>query len=238
MRLLLALGLAVFAMACQSRERTIDSESRYTPPASHAVESGALLEMDMDEAWARLAQSLEAEALQVLAADKDAGFYVVELLPRKPARPVRDFVDCGAVDRSVTIEAQSERFAYRIADPSQDRVVESLPDHFVVRDLDRAVDLKVRATLFLKPVGEMRTQLTLNARYEVIVKISGRSQQIPRDGGVDPLPAEPLDPERRVAAFTSFAEGAFSESDSIRCRATGEVERIMLALAEAGTAIR
>jgi hypothetical protein len=231
------LVVAFLSLACQPPDRTVESESRYTPPGEYDVEGVLVFEGGADELWGRLEGGMTEPEFRVLAADQNAGFVVAEFLPALGGRPEQDYVDCGTTERTVTREGQPEHFNYRVADSSRDREVEFAPDHFVVRDLDRDVALKMRTTFYLKSVGIDRTRLTLNTRYEVIVETSGRRQSFPRDGSLDPLPPEALDPVRRVASFASFTEGTFSENSAIRCRPTGTVEKSMLALAGEAPAV-
>lgn len=228
------LGLMSTVLACQPPDRVVESTAHYEPPEAHEVKALSILDLGVDEAWSAVETAAAASSFRVVASQKQAQFIVLEFLAAETGRPPSDFVDCGAVHREITRDGRTERLDYRVADPSADRVVEETPEGFVIRELAREIDLQIRTTLVLRPETGNRTRLTHNSRYRMAVESVGHSQRIPRDGMLDPPASEPFGPVRSVASFTSFTEGGFSEDAAIRCRPTGEVERLILALVDGG----
>jgi hypothetical protein len=219
---------------CQPAERRVESTYRYDPPGGHEVAGSAVVDAGVDETWTRLRRRASESPFRLLASEPRARFAVIELEAGSAGRSARELVDCGRVVRVVAEDGETRRFDYAVAESGPDREVEVAEDHYRIRELEREVTLETRTTLFLRPEGSARTRVTANTRYRLVIETSGRSLVLPRRRSTEPPPAEPFGPERVEIAFTSFEAGPHPDDERILCRSTGEVERLLLALADAG----
>lgn len=234
-RPLLTISIALALTGCQPSERKIEASVRYEPPAEYHLESSTVFDAEFDEIWEQLLRRASESPFRVLAAQKQSQFLVVGFSGSDGASPASEFVDCGRLERTLTEAGRSERFAYALVESSRDREVDLVEDHYRIREVERDTHLEARTTLFLKPISKQehssQTQVTANTRYTLTVLSSGASRNIPRSGRAETAPSKRFGPDRVEVAFTSMSEGTFPEGATGHCRATGEVERTLLALA-------
>lgn len=252
----LATGLGA---GCGSGDRALESSAHYTPPAEHRVVVETVVEAPFDAVWDGLIERIPASDLILLTSDKTTRFLVVDLdgstdAARSRNRPGR-FVDCGRVRRSFVEGGRVMQFEFGIAESSRHVEVRAESEGFEVRDVTRAVDLSGRATVHLDPADPKQTRVTVNSRYALTVETGGTTHQVPRDGGAAEGEPRALAPLRETARFTTFTRSAFEGGasgtekpggvspssgsalplvgDGPVCGATGELERVLLALSSA-----
>jgi hypothetical protein len=205
----------------------------------------AVVELPFGTSWDGLVSRLSDSPFRVLTLDKASRFLVVELDrstdAARAANPSGRHVDCGRMQRTLTEDGRIQEFAYELADSS--RHVEAYADveGYEIRDVSRAVDLGARATIYLRPDGEARTRVTVHARYTLTIETTGTTRRVPRRAADPEGKPRELEPSREEIRFTTFTQSGRGEGGNgidggQVCRATGELERALLALAQPATA--
>jgi len=106
-----------------------------------------------------------------------------------------------------------------------------------VSDVERRVAVDARATLSLQPEGSRRTRVTVKARYRIQIEIAGEAAFIPLDVDEAPKAAQVFGPRIESVRFTTFQPGTDQRRGGLTCRATGDFEHALVALANPAAAI-
>jgi hypothetical protein len=236
--LLMALSLVV---GCGADERTIESSASYEPPIAHRIVVETVVDLPSDQAWDELIRRLSESSFRVATLEKASRFVSIELesssdLATSANRP-RRYVDCGRTTRILSVNGEIERFAYEVADSSRHRESIVVPDGFRVSEVDRRVELESRSTLYLQPEGKRRTRITVKARYEVRIEVSGSAVHLPTDLDEENGAPEAFGPRVESIRFSSFRPGQDQRRGGLTCRATGDLEHSLIALANPAAAI-
>jgi len=237
----LALFLASFIVGCGAGERTIESSVSYELPIAHRVVVETVVDLPSDQAWDELIRRLSESSFRVATLEKASRFVSIELesssdLATSANRPAR-YIDCGRTTRTFSENGEIENFVYDVADSSQHRESNPLPDGFRVSDVERRVGLESRSTLYLQPEGKRRTRITVKARYEVRIEVSGNAVQMPRDSDEPIGSPEAFGPRVESIRFSTFRPGQDQRRGGLTCRATGDLEHSLIALANPAAAI-
>lgn len=249
---LLVLAAVGFSLGCGSEDRVVESTARYLPPAEYRMAVEAVVELPFGTSWDGLVSRLSDSPFRVLTLDKASRFLVVELDrstdASRAANPPGRFVDCGRMQRTLTEDGRTREFAYALADSSRHDEAYAVGEGYEIRDVSRAVDLGARATVYLRPDGETRTRVTVNSRYTLTIETTGTTRRVPRRAADPEGKPRVLEPSRVEVRFMTFTQSGLVEGgkgidqgrkgiDGDRiCRATGELERALLALAQPATA--
>jgi hypothetical protein len=207
----------------------------------HRIVVETVVDLPFDEAWNNLIRRLSESSFQVSTLEKASRFVAVELLRSSDLaatanRPAR-YVDCGRTVRSFSDGEDTERFDYAVAKSSHHRKASAVEGGYRVSDVDRRVELEARSTLYLQPEGGRRTRITLKATYELKIQIAGSAQIISSDSGEAAGPNETFGPRVESIRFTTFQPGQDQRRGGLTCRATGELEHALIALANPAAAI-
>ena len=212
--------ISLFLMSCGGDGRTIESTVRYEPPVEHRIVVETVVDLPFDEAWNNLIRRLSESSFRVSTANR-------------PAR----YVDCGRTVRSFSDGDDTERFDYAVAKSSHHREATSVEGGYRVSDVDRRVELEARSTIYLQPEGAQRTRITLKATYQLKIQIEGSAQIISGDSGDAAGPNASFGPRVESIRFTTFQPGQDQRRGGLSCRATGELEHALIALANPAAAI-
>lgn len=235
--------LTLAAIACGAPERTIESDVRYEPPGDHRIVVETVVDLPFEAAWSELIRRLSESSFRVSTLEKASRFVRVDLdrstdgvaSANQPAR----FVDCGRTVRTYqpAANAESERFEYAVADSSRYLEADPTEDGFRVSDVERRVTLDASGTIYLQPEGKRRTRVTVKSRYQVQISVAGTATEIPRDAGREPGTPVAFGPRVESVRFTTFQPGSDRRDGGVTCRATGEFEHALIALANPAAAI-
>jgi hypothetical protein len=238
---LVALAIPAWVSGCGDPDRSFESTAHYEPPSEHAVVVETVVDLPFDEAWNELIRRVSAASYEIATLEKASHFLAIDLrrssdLASPTDRPGR-YVDCGRTLRTFTDGEDVERFEYAVADSSRHREVDVVKDGFRVSEVLRQVDLEARVNIYLQPEGEKRTRITLNTRYDIDIEVSGNAEVFPMDSALPGGPTISFGPRRESIRFTTFQPGHDSRSGGLVCRATGELEHALIALANPAAAI-
>ena len=235
--------IAGVCLGCAPNERTIVSEVVYEPPMERSVVVETVVDLDFEATWTALIRRLSESPYRVAALEKASRFVRVDLARssdlaaalNKPAR----FVDCGRTTRTFRADegAEPERFEYVVAESSRYTEADVVPDGFRVSEVERRVDLEASATIFLQPEGTRRTRVTVKSRYQVEIEISGRATFHPLDADEPVAAPRSFGPRVESIRFTTFQPGKDARRGGLTCRATGDFEHALVALANPAAAI-
>lgn len=234
-------GTALLLQGCADDSRKIESTVRYEPPMERRVVVETIVDLPFDSAWDELIRRLSEGSFRISNLERASKFVSVELnrstdLAARSNQPAR-YVDCGRSVRTLVEDGRSERFEYDVARSSQHRESDVLEDGFRVSDVSRRVDLRAQATIYLQPEGETRTRVTLNSRYKVDIEISGDARLMPLDPDLEAGAPSPFGPRIESVRFTTHNPGRDSREGGLICRATGDFEHALIALANPAAAI-
>lgn len=242
-RIALGLFLGLVHLACGPTERSFESVARYDPPGEHRIVVETVVDLPFERAWSELIRRLSESSFRVSTLEKASRFVRVDLdrstdgvaTASQPAR----FVDCGRTMRSYRAGAgvEPERFEYAVADSSRYVEVDPIGDDFRVSDVERRVSLDASGTIYLQPEGERRTRVTVKSRYRVQIELAGTATEVPRDADLDPGTPRSFGPRVESVRFTTFQPGTDRREGGITCRATGDFEHALIALANPAAAI-
>lgn len=242
---LLVLVWVGFGLACGSEDRVVETTARYSPPAEYRMAVEAVVELPFEAAWDGLVSHLADSPFRILALDEAARFLVVELdrsteAARAANSPGRH-VDCGRMQRTLTLDGRSEGSNYALADPGRHVEAYAEGEDHEIREIERAVDLTARASVYLRPDGEASTRVTVHSRYRLTIETTGTTRRVPRRTAEPEGKPRALEPTRMEVRFTTFTQSGLGEDGKPIdggpvCRATGELERALLALAQPATA--
>ena len=233
--------ISLFLVSCGEDDRTIESTTRYELPMERRIVVETVVDLPFDEAWDNLIRRLSESSFRVSTLEKASGFVAVELLRSSDlaasANRPEQYVDCGRTVRTYSEGEVEERFDYAVVQPSQHREASPVEGGYRVSEVDRRVELEARTTLYLQPEGKRRTRITLKTRYEVEIQISGSASFVPADSN-DPIgPAESFGPRAESIRFTTFRPGQDQRRGGLTCRATGNLEHALIALANPAAAV-
>ncbi len=202
-----------------------------------------VVDLDFETTWNALIRRLSESPYRVAALEKASRFVRVDLERssdlaaafNKPAR----FVDCGKTTRTFLLEPDGapERFEYVVAESSAYTESHVVDGGFRVSEVERRVDLEGSATIFLEPQGKRRTRVTVKSRYQVEIEISGRAALHPLDADEPVAAAKAFGPRTESIRFTTFQPGQDRRRGGLTCRATGDFEHALIALANPAAAI-
>jgi hypothetical protein len=234
--------LGLLLAGCGASERSIQSEVHYEPPAERSIVVETVVSLPFDDAWEGLIRRLSESAFQVSALEKASRFVRVDLdrssdLAAPANQPTR-YVDCGRTLRTYRDGAgEEQRFEYAVAASSRHRESDPVPEGFRVSEVERSVDLEASATIFLQPEGRDRTRVVVKSRYRVVFEIGGQASIHPRDADEPIAAAQAFGPRVESIRFTTFQPGTDRRQGGLSCRATGEFEHALVALANPAAAI-
>lgn len=219
----------------------IESKVSYEPPIAHRIVVETVVDLPSDQAWDELIRRLSESSFRVATLEKASRFVSIELqsssdLAANANRPTR-YIDCGRTTRTFRENGETADFEYEVASSSRHRESSELADGFRVSDVDRRVELESRSTLYLQPEGKRRTRITVKARYEVRIEVSGSAVRIPRDRDEAAGLPETFGPRVESIRFSTFRPGQDQRQGGLTCRATGHLEHSLIALANPAAAI-
>lgn len=232
-------------MGCGVSERSIESEVFYEAPSEHRIVVETVVDLPFDAAWNQLIRRLSESSLRVSTLEKASRFVRVDLIrssdlaatANKPAR----YVDCGRTVRVLTEKGEGkervEKFEYAVAESSHYRESDVEEQGFRVSEVDRRVDLEASATIYLQPEGERRTRVTVKSLYTIDIEITGSATLVARSVEVAPNLPTSIGPRVESIHFTTFQPGLDQRRGGLTCRATGDFEHELVALANPAAAI-
>ena len=241
------LSLWVLVVAgCGADERIFESTATYEPPVEHRIVVETVVRLPFDRAWDAMIRRLSESAFRVATLEKASRLVEVELdlasdratTANRSAR----YVDCGRTVRTflgsgVPDGEGEERFEYEVVESSRHRESDPTEEGFRVSEVERRVDLATRAKVYLQPEGPDRTRVTVNALYTVEIEISGSAVVYASDPELEPSAPQSFGPRRESIRFTTFKPGEDQRRGGLTCRATGEFEHALIALANPAAAI-
>lgn len=242
--LALALGFAISVAGCGGSERSFTSEVSYEPPMDRSVVVETVIALPFEAAWSELIRRLSESSFRVATLEKASRFVRVDLdrtsdlaaAANKPAR----YVDCGRTSRTfeeVGSDVGSQLFEYDVTGSSQHRESDSVDGGFRISEVDRRVALDASATIFLQPEGARRTRVTVKSRYQVTIEVSGNVVFHPLDADEPVGSSAEFGPRTESIRFTTFQPGRDKRQGGLICRATGDFEHALVALANPAAAI-
>lgn len=235
------LACAVCIAGCGADERALTSTVEYAPPLDHRVVVETLVDLPFDVAWDELIRRLAEGSFRISTLEKASRFVSVELerssdLAASANLPSR-YVDCGRTTRTFEGGEQTERLEYAVASSSQHREATRTETGFRVSEVNRRVELEAQANLYLVPEGERRTRISLSAQYTLSIEISGRAEELPLDADEAGGPSIAFGPRVESIRFTTAQPGKDRRGGGLTCRATGDLEHALIALANPAAAI-
>lgn len=223
----------------------IESQSRYEPPTERAVVVETVVDLPFDAAWSELIRRLSESSFSVSTLEKASRFVRVDLdrssdLAASADKPAR-YVDCGRTVRTYHAtgggEETLEEFDYAVAESSRYLESDPIDGGFQVSDVERRVALDASATIYLQPEGNRRTRVTVKSRYQIQIEIAGKVGFVPLDPDESPQAAQTFGPRIESIRFTTFQHGTDDRRGGLTCRATGDFEHALVALANPAAAI-
>jgi hypothetical protein len=236
--------LVTMLLGCGSSERLIESDVEYEPPVERSIVVETVVDLPFDAAWSELIRRLSESSFQVSALEKASRFVRVDLdrssdLAAASNQPGR-YVDCGRTVRTyreISSDPDVEdRFEYLVVESSRYREADPGEDGFRVSDVERRVRLDASATIYLQPEGRNRTRVTVKSRYQIEIEIAGKARFVPFDPNEASGAPEPFGPRVESIRFTTFQPGTDRRQGGLTCRATGEFEHALVALANPAAA--
>jgi hypothetical protein len=233
--------ISLILASCGGDDRTIESTARYESPMEHRIVVETVVDLPFEEAWNSLIRRLSESSFRVSTLEKASRFVAVELLRSSDLaasanRPAR-YVDCGRTVRTFSDGQETEQYDYAVAQSSHHREASATEGGYRVSQVDRRVELEARTTLYLQPEGKRRTRITLKTRYEVKFQISGSVRLVSADSGEPEGAEESFGPRIESIRFTTFQPGQDERRGGLTCRATGDLEHALIALANPAAAI-
>ncbi len=237
--------VAVVLFGCGDADRRIESNSRYEPPLERSIVVETVVARPFDATWSALIRRLSESSFRVSTLEKASRFVRVDLnrssdLAANANRPAR-YVDCGRTLRiyreTSADEEKEERFQYVVAESSQYRESDAVAGGYRVSDVQRRVALDASATIYLQPEGSRRTRVTVKSRYRIQIEIGGTAAFVPLDADDPVEAATAFGPRIESIRFTTFQPGTDQRRGGLTCRATGDFEHALVALANPAAAI-
>ena len=227
--------------SCGEADRTIASTASYEPPSEHRIIVETVVALPFDSAWDDLIRRLSESSFRVSTLEKASRFVALEVhrssdLATNANQPSR-FVDCGRTVRTYSEGGEEERFEYAVAQSSRHKEASAVEGGTRVSDVERRVDLEARATIYLQPEGPDRTRITVKTSYELKIEITIQAAIVSSDSGKSVAPAAVVGPRVESVRFTTFRPGRDKRSGGLACRATGDLEHALIALANPAAAI-
>ncbi len=240
-----AFMIVALLIGCGSSERRIESDKLYEPPMERSIVVETVVALPFDATWGELIRRLSESSFRVSTLEKASRFVRVDLvrssdLATRANKPAR-YVDCGKTVRTYREsdgeEQEEKRFEYQVADSSRYQDSDAVPGGYRVSDVERRVALDASATIFLQPEGARRTRVTVKSRYQIQIEIGGEVAFVPLDRDDAPETSQAFGPRIESIRFTTFQPGTDQRRGGLTCRATGDFEHALVALANPAAAI-
>jgi len=236
--------LLFWGVACGDSVRRFESDVDYETPLARVIVVETVVDLPFETAWDELIRRLSESAYRVEFLEKASRFVRVDLVRSSEGasavnQPAR-YVDCGRTARALrdmSLGAREERFEYAVADSSRHRESREVEGGFRVSEVFRRVVLDASATILLQPEGSRRTRVTVKTRYRVEFEVSGTAVFQPLDASQEPRPLPSFGPRLESIHFTTFEPGRDRREGGLVCRATGDFEHELIALANPAAAI-
>lgn len=224
--------LAVTAFLMTGCATTTPSTFQYSEPeAVHSITNEIIVSEDFDTVWNRMVKELSDSFFVINNIDRESRLINLSFSSDDPT----DYIDCGSTERTFDFKGKSQTYKYAVAGNNQYKLLRTWNppvNQPLVAEIRRDSQLDGRINLYVAPVDDSSTEMTVNVRYAYSVNVSGTITRYSAFG--DPASAENLRTE--TTDGPSFNTGQTStvqwEDGPVTCRAKGTLEKRILSLAQ------
>lgn len=223
----LAVLLTVSALGgCAATYDPASMSFTYTPPAPRQIDSSVVVQKPFDRAWNDMVKRLATSYYRINQVAKASRIINLDL-DTEDASP---FVDCGESFRAITFKGKVREFRYNPAGSKryESTRVDGLRYWFEVQPTSKFNGVM---NIYMAPEGGDRTQVSVNVRYKVRKKFSGKVFTQRQDG--EYRRASALKWRDTVYDFTTAKPYRKDIGDGITvvCQSTGKLETEILGYA-------
>ncbi len=186
------------------------TKTSYIPPDQYDVTNKVTVNKPFNTVWKKLLVSLSGDFFVINNIEKDSGIINVSFSSNTPS----EYIDCGMTTRSIESFSKNST-TYQSADSAEYKIF-SYP-HWI--NVKRKTTLNGRANILLQDAGKSKTDVTVNAKYVMDVKLEGYlnngrfigSENFSTDGFTS-----------RTSAVMNVGEGQWE------CRSRGKLEKMII----------
>jgi len=142
------------------------------PLSTNLPNNNKIINKPFDKVWDNLVSELATSFFVINNIDKESRIINISFHSNTP----NQFVDCGKTTRNFSFNKQTETYSYDTAESSSFKHAgkwgpyQNLPS---VLDLNRKVSLDGRINIYIAPLDENTTKISVNVKYILLINLSG-----------------------------------------------------------------
>lgn len=224
----LAISGTLLLTACAAVEPSTSDYARPEPIANSNNE--VVIDNSFDAVWNEMVKNLSDSFFVINNIDRESRLINLSFSADDPT----EYIDCGTTTRDFEHKGKTETYKYPVAGDNTYKMMKTwnppinLP---LVYEIFRDSQLEGRINVYVAPLGETTTELSVNTRYVYSVQVSGTMTAYNAFG--TPVGTEPLTTETYEGpAFNTGQTGTSQNpSENITCTSNGTLEERLLRMA-------
>lgn len=231
-RWLLGIVICISLAGCATQGA---STFNYAEPSKQpAIENTTVIPEPFEAVWDRLVGRLATGFFVINNIDKASRLINVSFSADSPEQ----YVDCGESTRQFSFQNETRNYRYPVAKDSFFKTTgtwgpyNNLP---LVAEVNRDTSLEGRINVYVAPVSPTETKVSVNTKYVLSVAVTGMAigynafgQEMQRNAA----PPSLVSVDFTTAESKTKNWGTGNAPENVTCRATGQLEKTLLALAK------
>lgn len=233
----IAAGLLIMLTGCISAKPASElySHTPYQPQGE--VMDKVVINKPFERAWNDLVKNLAENFFSVDQIDKESRF--ISINASQDAGGIGrnrdwwlDYASCGTSERQILFKKDTSTYTYETLGTKPYNTVYSDRWHYWDEVTPR-VDAEIKMNIYLSPIDDTHTEMSVNARYKFIRYLSGQ-RYTQRNSGQYLFENNFNNSQGSMITFTSQSPGRHpaDQTPPIMCHSTGEFEKTVINLAK------
>lgn len=223
----LVMSGSLFLAACASVE---PSNSNYTEPDSMVTDSNEVVVDDpFGSVWNQMVKNLSDSFFVINNIDRESRLINLSFSAGDPTQ----YIDCGTTTRQFEFKSNSETYEYPVAGDNTYKVMGTWGPPIekpLVYEIFRDSHLEGRINVYVAPVSQSATEVSVNTRYIYSVQVDGTMTAYDAFG--NELETERLSTETYEGPSFNTGQSGTSQnsSQSVTCTSNGSLEDRLLSM--------
>ena len=203
---------------------------QHTPAEDRRVDNSITINKPFEQAWNDMIKRMTVSQYRINNIEKASRIINLEYQIDNPA-DVEKYIDCGTNHRTIQYDSEPRKFDYSVANSTPYEVVFQ-DRYYYWYEISPSSTLSGTVNVYMSPLNEQQTEVSVNARYKVRRTFSGEyytqrnSGKYLRNGK---FKWEPVS-----FTLTTQQPGIYPSDDNppVRCRSKGTIEAQFLGYAK------
>jgi len=198
----------------------------YRPPEQSVITNEATVDKRFEAVWSDLVRQLAKGYFVVNNIEKESRLINVSFSTTNP----EDYIDCGVSNRVFSQGSTIVNTSYNVAGDSSYKYgggIDSTGANAIIHYVDRTTSLEGRINIYVAP-DETMTDVSVNVRYILTIRISGRTNAENASGVV--MRSQPIQ-EPALTPISFNTNQPNKDAEGISCISKGVLENEILTMA-------